>query len=89
MIFKSVVMLSMYVAPFVAGWRDRIVEAIKPEGGQDLIEYAALAGFIGIAMALAFIAFPLTGAVETFAGAIYDCVSFSADCGNIGAEEGA
>ena len=50
---------------------------VKSERGQDVVEYALLAGFIGIGLALAFFAFsPL---MDNFASAIKNCVDILAD----------
>ena len=83
LILKSAVMLAAYAAPFVGNLKDAIAEKLHLENGQDLLEYAALAGFIGIAAAAAFFFFPLDDAMDTFAQAIGDCVSFNEECGDV------
>ena len=51
----------------------------KGERGQDVMEYALLAGFIGILLAVAFVAFPVDTAMENFAEAVGNCVDVTAD----------
>jgi Flp pilus assembly pilin Flp len=60
--------------------RSSVVESLKPESGQDLIEYAVLAGAIGIALAAAFLLLPLGNSMNAFAGKISDCITFSSTC---------
>ncbi len=57
------------------------IAALKKERGQDLIEYAVLAGAIGIALFAVLIATPGLGtAFGEFKTAIANCVSFNTTC---------
>ncbi|MEX2225224.1 MAG: hypothetical protein WEB52_02095 [Dehalococcoidia bacterium] len=61
------------------------IAAVTPEDGQDIMEYAVLAG--GIALVLGFVLFVvgdnfLLAAFETFAEEIEACVTFDPACGN-------
>jgi Flp pilus assembly pilin Flp len=53
---------------------------LKDEHGQDLVEYAVLVGFIGIAAGLALLAF-MPGPLATFKNEIGDCLQFKNTCG--------
>jgi Flp pilus assembly pilin Flp len=53
---------------------------LKDERGQDLIEYAVLAGGIGIALFVIFTQVPLTANLTTFVTKIGQCVSFNNAC---------
>ena len=44
--------------------KDALVSRIAEERGQDLVEYAVLVGFIGVALAVLFIATPLSSEHE-------------------------
>ncbi len=57
-----------------------ITGLLRREEGQDLVEYAVLVGFIGIAAGLALLAF-MPGPLGTFKTEIANCITFSADCG--------
>ena len=59
------------------------IASAKDERGQDLVEYAVLVGFIGVAAAVAFIAF-MPDALDTFLTKVGGCLAFdSANC-NLG-----
>jgi Flp pilus assembly pilin Flp len=49
----------------------------RDERGQDVMEYALLAGFIGIALAVAFVALPLDEYLGNFVQAIANCVNIT------------
>jgi Flp pilus assembly pilin Flp len=70
-------MIKAYV--WAQSLRTNGIEALKNESGQDLIEYAVLAGGIGIIAAVAFFAGPLdmAGAMDNFAASIKNCVNLS------------
>jgi Flp pilus assembly pilin Flp len=64
---------------WVSSIKDAIAERISEERGQDLIEYAVLAGGIGIALFIVFLAAPGLGAsFTTFKNKIAACVTFNA-----------
>jgi Flp pilus assembly pilin Flp len=65
---------------WVSSIKNAIAERISEESGQDLIEYAVLAGAIGIVAAIAFVAFPIGGTVNTFATKVGDCLKLDASC---------
>ena len=67
---------------WVSSIKDAIAFRMKDEDGQDLIEYAVLAGGIGIALFVVFLTAPgLSDAFDTFKGKIAACVTFnSTDC---------
>ena len=75
--------IALYAASWAMSLRDTIIEAIKPEDGQDIMEYAVLAGGIALAIGVLLFAAEFTGALDTFTGAINDCLSFSPECGII------
>lgn len=57
----------------------RTVKArLSDERGQDVMEYALLAGFIGIALAVAFVAAPIGPSMTAFAGAVASCINVTA-----------
>jgi hypothetical protein len=61
------------------------IESFKEERGQDILEYAVLAG--GIALVLGFVLFAAGGnflfeGFTTFAEEVEACITFSTDCGN-------
>jgi len=63
-------------------WVVARMEAFKEERGQDILEYAVLAG--GIALVLAFVLVAnegLLGYFEDFTTYVGDCITFSPDCG--------
>ena len=74
----SNVILSAYT------WVVARMEASKEERGQDILEYAVLAG--GIALVLGFVlfggGFQLQDAFQGFFDQIQLCIQFDADCGN-------
>lgn len=51
---------------------------LKDERGQDVMEYALLSGFIGIALAVALALAGLGGVMTTFADSVANCVSVTA-----------
>ena len=56
------------------------VATAKEERGQDLVEYAVLVGFIGVAAAVAFFAF-MPDALTTFTDKVGACLAFDgANC---------
>ena len=57
--------------------RNAIANHMKDEGGQDLIEYAVLAGAISLvgAAAILFWGDDITTAMETFGGQVANCLS--------------
>ena len=56
--------------------KDAIVSQLKEERGQDLIEYAVLAGAIGMAAAIAFIAGPnFQDIAARFADKVGGCIT--------------
>ena len=66
-------------------WVVARMEAFKEERGQDIMEYAVLAG--GIALVLGFVLFLGDGffldtGFQTFADEIEECIQFDAGCGN-------
>jgi Flp pilus assembly pilin Flp len=62
---------------WVSSIKDAIAFRMKDEDGQDLIEYAVLAGGIGIALFVVFLTFPgLSAAFGTFKEKIAACVTF-------------
>lgn len=72
----SNVILSAYT------WVVARMEAFKEERGQDILEYAVLAG--GIALVLAFVLVANDGLLtyfEDFTAYVGDCITFSPDCG--------
>jgi len=74
----SNIILSVYA------WAAARIEMFKEERGQDILEYAVLAG--GIALVLGFVLFAAGGnflfdGMQTFADEIQACVTFSTDCG--------
>jgi Flp pilus assembly pilin Flp len=56
------------------------IDSLAGERGQDLVEYAVLVGFIGIAAGLALLAF-MPGPLDTFKNEIGDCLQFKNTCG--------
>jgi len=50
---------------------------LSDERGQDVVEYGLLAGFIGLALAAAFLLF--TPLMDNFASAIANCVDITAN----------
>jgi len=60
------------------GIRTSMIESLKQESGQDVIEYAVLAGAIGIAAALAFLAGPdIPGIIGDFVTKVGGCIQLS------------
>lgn len=75
----SNIILSVYA------WAAARIEMFKEERGQDILEYAVLAG--GIALVLGFVLFAAGGnelldGFETFVLEVENCITFSTDCGN-------
>ncbi len=64
----------MRVMAAVSGLRARMSE----ERGQDLLEYALLGGLIAAAITGATVAVIMTGALDSMAGGIGDCIDFNA-----------
>jgi Flp pilus assembly pilin Flp len=62
--------------------RARLYSFYKVERGQDLIEYAVIAGGIGLIAATALLFAPIPDAMTTFANRITSCITF--DLGNCG-----
>jgi Flp pilus assembly pilin Flp len=58
------------------------LEALKPESGQDLMEYAVLAGAIAVAAGFALFALRDTGIWDDFTGTIQACITFDSSCGD-------
>lgn len=65
-----------YAMEIVRGWVGRL---LKDERGQDVMEYAVLTGFIGIALAIALALAGLGGIFGNFATAVANCVSVTAN----------
>ena len=77
MVFINTALLR--VMAVTAGLRARL----RDERGQDLIEYALLGGIVAVAFAVAAVAAPIigpTGAMQTMADAIAECVDFDTAC---------
>jgi Flp pilus assembly pilin Flp len=62
----------MWAMTAVAGLRARLTE----ERGQDLLEYALLGGLIAAAITGATVAVIMTGALDSMASGIADCIDF-------------
>lgn len=58
--------------------KDAVAQRISEERGQDLVEYAVLAGFIGIALAAFLILNPF--GFDSFRNKVNDCITFDAPC---------
>lgn len=65
-------MISAYV--WAQSLRSSVIESLKQEDGQDLIEYAVLAGAIGIVAAIAFIALPMGDIIGNFVNKVGACI---------------
>lgn len=70
----NTVLLRAMVA--VEGLKARLAD----ERGQDLIEYALLGGVIAAAFAAALVVAGITGALQTMANGIAECVDFDSTC---------
>jgi len=55
-------------------------QRFSEERGQDLLEYAVLGGVLGVFIVGLGAALTLTGAMDTMAGAIAECVDFDNVC---------
>ena len=66
--------LSLRVHAFVVATISSVIERAREERGQDLIEYAMLAGLIALAIAGAILIF--NGALLSFANGIKNCIDF-------------
>jgi Flp pilus assembly pilin Flp len=53
----------------------RIVDLLRGERGQDLVEYALITILVSIAIISAVVLIDLPGAFSTWATDVYDCVS--------------
>ncbi|MBI5284370.1 MAG: hypothetical protein HY874_04670 [Chloroflexi bacterium] len=60
--------------------KDAITTRIREERGQDLVEYAVLVGFIGVALAAFFLIAGNEIQWANFRNKINDCVTFDAVC---------
>lgn len=66
----------------IYGWLRGLLASAQEERGQDLVEYAVLVGFIGVAAAVAFIAF-MPDALDTFLEKIGGCLAFDTTTCNL------
>lgn len=71
--------ISIRIHMLVTSAVSSVFSKLQREDGQDLIEYAVLAGAIGIVAAIALFATPgISTSVGKFAGSIKNCVDISA-----------
>jgi Flp pilus assembly pilin Flp len=56
------------------------IASFKEEHGQDLIEYAVLAGALGLVAAVAFVALPVKDTVDTFVKDVGNCLAMNSSC---------
>ncbi len=67
-------------AAWASTLRSSFVERLKEESGQDLIEYAALAGAIALVAAVAFVALPMQPIISAFVLKVSNCLQLNAGC---------
>jgi Flp pilus assembly pilin Flp len=76
----SNIVLSTYT--WAVNLRDSVFNALKPEDGQDLVEYAILVGGIAAVAGFALFATPLGDVFAGFRDAITACIQWDDTCGS-------
>lgn len=71
----SNVILSAYA------WAQALIVSFKEERGQDIMEYAVIAGVIALTAAVVLFALDWNGVFNDFFTVVGDCIAFADTCG--------